>query len=243
MTDRYDASQLSRLSRKRERGSHDKMAVYEVLDSSLVCHIGYVVDGQAFATPTLFWRDGDTLYWHGSKDGRMIRAHSAGQRVCVTISHLDALNLGRSGIASSVQYRSVMAFGMTHPITDAAQKREQMCRLIDRQFPGRSGELRPIREHEIGGITVIRMPIEEATAKVKTGGVVERSEDDYDVATWAGVIPIVQTIGSAIPDQRLPEHRERADNVAAYDEGGRLDQVLSQNIETLTKPIDRKNER
>jgi uncharacterized protein len=84
-------------------------AVYAILDASLVCHIAYVVDGQAYATPTLFWRDNNVLYWHGSKRGKMIRTHSERQRVCVTVSHLDALNLGRSGIASSVQYRSVMA--------------------------------------------------------------------------------------------------------------------------------------
>ena len=229
MSAQYHASGLSRLARKPERGSHDKSAVYAILDASLVCHIGYVADGQAFSTPTLFWRQDDLLYWHGSKASRMIRAHSDGQRVCVTVSHLDALNLGRSGIASSVQYRCVMAFGTTEPITGAAQKRQQMCRLIDRQFPGRSKELRSIHDHEIEQITVIRMQIDEATAKVKTGGVIERSEDDYDVETWAGVIPITQTVGAAVRDHRLAEGQEKAANVSVYGEGCRLDQVLLQN--------------
>jgi nitroimidazol reductase NimA-like FMN-containing flavoprotein (pyridoxamine 5'-phosphate oxidase superfamily) len=232
MSDQFEPSSLSRLNRRPERGSHDKEAVYTILDAAIVCHIGYVADGQAYATPTLFWRDGDVLYWHGSKHGRMIRAHSAQQRVCVTVSHLDALNLGRSGIASSIQYRSVMALGTTQPIIDATEKRIQMAKLIDRQFSGRASELRPIHDHEIDQITVIRMPIDEATAKVKTGGVVERGEEDYEVAAWAGVIPIAQTIGQAVPDHRLLVGPGLPTNVAAYGEGRRLDQVLSEAVRT-----------
>ena len=233
MSERFEASQLSRLSRKRERGSHERSSIYAILDCSLVCHIGYVVEGQAFATPTLFWRNEDVLYWHGSSESRMIRAHSAAQRVCLTVSHLDALNLGRSGIASSVQYRSVMAFGTTQPITEAAEKRLQMCRLIDRQFPGRSTVLRPIHDHELDQITVIRMPIDEATAKTKTGGVIERSEDDYEVATWAGVIPIVQMIGTAVPDDQGKAHIQKPANVDPYADGQRLDEVLAAAKNTL----------
>lgn len=228
MPDQFQPSALSRPSRRPERGSHDKQAVYDILDASLVCHIGYVVDGQPFATPTLFWRDGDVLYWHGSRHGRMISTHAGGVRVCVTVSHLDALNLGRSGIASSIQYRSVMAFGTTQPITDADEKRLHMGRLIDRQFPGRTAELRPIHDHEIEQITVIRMPIDEATAKVKAGGVAERSEQDYEVATWAGVIPVAMMVGSAAPDQRLLVSASLPDNVSPYAPGRRLDQILSE---------------
>jgi len=222
----FQATGLSQLSRKQERGNHDREAVFSILDASLVCHIAYIADGQPFATPTLFWRDGDVLFWHGSKHGRMIRTLSDGQKVCVTVSHLDALNLGRSGIASSIQYRSVMAFGTTQPITDANEKRMQMARLIDRQFPARSRELRPIHDHEIDQITVIRMPIDEATAKVNNNGVMERSEDDYQIATWAGVLQIAQTIGPATPDDRLLVGFDVPGNVAAYAQGRRLDEAL-----------------
>lgn len=228
MSEEFATSTTSRLRRKPERGRYDRQSVYEILDGALVCHIAYVADGQAFATPTLFWRAGDTLYWHGSKHGRMISALSQGQRVCVTVSHLDALNLGRSGIASSVQYRSVMAFGTTEPITDADAKRQQMGRLIDRKFPGRASELRPIHDHEIAQITVIRMPIDEATAKVKDGGVVERSEADYEVPAWAGVIPIAQTVGEPMPDDRLDTGTSQPASVAAYRPDRRLDEVLAE---------------
>jgi nitroimidazol reductase NimA-like FMN-containing flavoprotein (pyridoxamine 5'-phosphate oxidase superfamily) len=205
------------------------------MDSSLVCHIGYVAQGQAFATPTLFWRDGDVLYWHGSKRGRMIRTLSEGQRVCVTVSHLDALNLGRSGIASSIQYRSVMAFGTTQPISDAEEKRNQMGRLINRKFPGRASELRRTHDHEIDQITVIRMPIDEASAKVKASGVMEYNEEDYDVPTWAGVIPIHQTFGQAVPDGRLIVSSALPVNVKNYSAGRHLDEALTEAVKLLDK--------
>ena len=230
MQDKFEPSDLSRPVRRPERGSHDKQSVYDILDASLVCHIGYIADGQAFATPTLFWRDTGLLYWHGSKRGRMIRALSEGQKVCVTVSHLDALNLGRSGIASSVQYRSVMAFGTTQPISDSAEKRVQMGRLIDRKFPGRTSELRPIRDEEIDQITVIRMPIDEATAKVKSAGVMEHGEDDYAVPTWAGVIPVKMTIGELVPDRRLLVSSHPPGNVAAYAVGRALGEALMEAV-------------
>ena len=227
MSDQFNATPLSDLTRKTDRGSHDKRDVYAILDAAMVCHIAYVVDGQAFATPTLFWRDGDTLYWHGSSHGRMINCHAQGQRVCLTVTHVDALNLGRSGIASSVQYRSAMVFGTTRAITDPDQKRVHMHQLIERQFPGRTANLRPIQDHEINGITVIEMPIDEAAAKVKSGGVIERTEADYDTPVWAGVIPIAQTVGAAEPDPRLSFDIEMPSNVAAYANGRRLDEILT----------------
>ena len=226
MPEEFVATHLSRLARKTERGNHERKAIYDILDASIVCHVAYIADGQAFATPTLFWRDGDVLYWHGSKHGRMIRTLSQRQRVCVTVSHLDAFNLGRSGIASSVQYRSVMAFGTTEPITEATEKRKQMACLIDRKFSDRSDELRAIHDHEIAQITVIRMPIEEATAKVKADGVAERSEADYALPAWAGVIPVRMTIGPVTPDHRLQGHSDVPDNVAPYAEGRALEDAL-----------------
>lgn len=203
MSDTFPATSRNALSRRVDRGSQDKAAVFAILDASLVCHVGYELDGQPFVTPTLFWRDGETLYWHGSRHGRTIRALAAGRRVCVTVSQLDGLVLGRSGIASSIQYRSVMAFGTTRAIDDRVGKKLQMARLIDRQFPGRAATLRPTRDVEIDQITVIEMPIEEATAKVKTGGPNEREPADFDMPVWAGVIPLRQTLGQAEPDARL----------------------------------------
>lgn len=203
MTERFPATPRNALTRRIDRGSQDKASVFAILDASLVAHIGYELDGQPYVTPTLFWRDGETLYWHGSRHGRTIRTLAQGWRVCVTVSQLDGLVLGRSGIASSIQCRSVMAFGATRAIDDRAEKKIQMARLIDRQFPGRAETLRPTRDAEIDQIMVIEMPIDEATAKVKTGGPNEREPGDFEMPVWAGIIPVRRTLGRAEPDPRL----------------------------------------
>ena len=227
MANEYTHIRSSGLSRRPDRGSHDRQDVYDVLDAAIVCHIAYTIDGQAYATPTLFWRDGDDLYWHGSRHGTMIAELAKGQRVCVTVTHLDAFNLGRSGKASSVQYRSVMAFGTTVAIDDPTEKRRQMFKLIERKFPGRTIGLRPIHDEEIDQILVIRMPIEEAAAKVKSEGVIETAEEDYEIETWAGVIPVEMRIGQAIPDQRLRVGPELPEEAKTYQEGQSLPEVLS----------------
>ena len=198
------------------------------MDAAVVCHIAYTVEGQAYATPALFWREGDDLYWHGSRHGKMISTLEKGQRVCVTVTHLDAFNLGRSGKASSVQYRSVMAFGTTVAVDDPAEKKHQMGNLINRKFPGRTRGLRPIHDEEIDQILMVRMPIEEAAAKVKNEGVIETSEEDYDIATWAGVIPVEMRIGQAIPDQRLKVAPDLPSEADAYQDGRSLAEVLSE---------------
>ncbi len=227
MSGKFPATPRNTLTRRVERGAQDRAAVFAVLDASLVCHVGYEIDGQPFVTPTLFWRDGDTLYWHGSRHGRTIRTLAEGRRVCVTVSQLDGLVLGRSGIASSIQYRSVMAFGTTRAIDDRAAKKTQMARLIDRQFPGRAATLRPIHDAEIDQIIVIEMPIDEATAKVKTGGPMEREDGDYAVPVWAGVIPLRQVAGMPEADARLAPGITPATNVVRLAPGTAFDTALA----------------
>lgn len=227
MVETFPVTPRNALTRRVERGSQDKTAVYAILDASLVAHIGYEIGGQPFVTPTLFWRDGETLYWHGSRQGRTIRTLAEGKRVCVTVSQLDGLVLGRSGIASSIQYRSVMAFGTTRAIDDRAAKKAQMARLIDRQFPGRAATLRPIRDAEIDQIIVIEMPIDEATAKVKIGGPMEREESDYAVPVWAGVIPLRQVAGAREADARLAPGIDPAANVLRLAPGTAFDAALA----------------
>ncbi|MEM6495089.1 MAG: pyridoxamine 5'-phosphate oxidase family protein [Pseudomonadota bacterium] len=228
MADEYSSICSSHLNRRPDRGSYDRQDVYEILDAAVVCHIGYTVEGQPYATPTLFWREGDDLYWHGSRHGKMISTLTKGQRVCVTVTHLDAFNLGRSGKGSSVQYRSVMAFGTTMAVDGRDEKKRQMGNLINRKFPGRTRRLRPIHNEEIDQILMIRMPIEEAAAKVKSEGVIEASEEDYDIAAWAGVIPIETHIGRAVPDQRLHVAPALPVEAEAYQEGRSLADVLSE---------------
>lgn len=228
MSTDFTPSELSQLQRKPFKGSHDRATIFGILDAAVYCHIAYVAQGQPLATPMLFWRDGDTLYWHGSARGRAILAHAAGQKVCVTVTHLDGFNLGRSGIASSIQFRCVMAFGTTAAITEREEKRRQMTRLIERKFPGRTAQQRAISEAELDAITVIKMPIEEASAKINARGPVETSEDDYNISIWAGVIPVRMTMGPALADERLVVPSTLpADLALHYGEGEELDAALT----------------
>ena len=150
MTDAsFPITERTRLRRRHERGRFDKATVYDILDAAMVCHIAYTIDGQPFCTPTGFWRENDKLYWHGSSASRMIRSQSDGVPVCVTVTHLDAIVLARSGFHHSVNYRSVMAFGTARLVTDEAEKLAALDGFVDRFFPGRSKEIRPANKQEI----------------------------------------------------------------------------------------------
>lgn len=225
MNDKFHATARSQIIRRPDRVSYDKEAVYAILDASLLCHIAYVIDGEPYVTPTAFWRDGGTLYWHGSKNNRMIAQTTAG-RACITVSHLDGLIVGRSGKGTSVQYRSVMAFGRPVAITEAASKQTAMESFINRLYPGRTGDIRPPLESELAEITVVKMDIEEASAKVKTNGVMEMRDEDYDIPTWAGVIPVCTMLETPIPDDQLKPGTAYPDSLALYQDGVRLDDAL-----------------
>ena len=138
----------SRLRRKPERAHYDRGAIHAVLDAHFICHVGYVVDGQPYVTPTSYWRDGDRLYWHGSSASRMLRHLRDGAPACVTVTHCDGLVLARSGFHSSINYRSVMAFGTARALEDEASKLAAMKAFVERLTPGRWDELRPVTKQE-----------------------------------------------------------------------------------------------
>jgi nitroimidazol reductase NimA-like FMN-containing flavoprotein (pyridoxamine 5'-phosphate oxidase superfamily) len=210
-----------------ERGSYDKQAVFAILDAALLCHVAYVLDGQPFCTPTLFWREGETLYWHGSSASRMLKHLKAGTPACLTVSHLDGLVLARSGFHHSANYRSAMCFGTARFIEDEMEKRQALEHVVDRFYPGRTASLRPIDPQEFKATTVIKMPIEEASAKVRAKTVAD-DEEDYALPLWAGVIPVAQIIGEAEPCPRLIPRVARPDNLAAYRPGRRLDETFTE---------------
>lgn len=197
----FEQTSRNTLSRRRERGHYDKETVYAVLDSVLIAHIGYVVDGQVFVTPTTFWREGDTLYWHGSRAGRGIIEQSKGIDVCLTVSQLDGLVLGRTGFSHSANYRSAMAFGRTQLIDDIEGKARGMNAFIDRIYPGRSATLRPSHKTELAQISVIAMPIEDAAAKIRDAGVNEK-EGDFGFPAWAGVLSLRTQVSGPVRDIR-----------------------------------------
>jgi len=183
------------VKRQHERGGYDCKTVYEILDAELVCHIAYVIDGWPYCTPTAFWREGDHLYWHGSSASRMIRTQSAGIPVCLTVTHLDALVMARSGFHHSVNYRAAMCFGTAHPVTDPAQKLKLMDRFIDRIYPGRSQLIRQPSTQEFKATTMMGMEIETASGKVRSTHVADEEEDYEAVPAWSALYPITQVLG------------------------------------------------
>ncbi|MFC3076116.1 pyridoxamine 5'-phosphate oxidase family protein [Shinella pollutisoli] len=221
----YPVTPRNRVKRLHERGSYDRAAVHAVLDAAMLCHVAYVIDGQPYATPTLFWRKGETLYWHGSSASRMLRHLKAGVPACLTVAHLDGLVLARSGFNHSANYRSAMCFGTARLVEDAGEKAEAMADVVDRFYPGRSALVRPITAQEAKATTIIAMTIEEAAAKVRAKGVGD-DEADFALPIWAGVIPVTTVIGAVEPCSRLVPGVERPETLSIFPEGGRLDDAL-----------------
>lgn len=223
----YPVSPRNRIKRVGKRGSYDRATVHAILDSALMCHVAYVLDGQPYCTPTIHWREGETLYWHGSSASRMLRAQEQGARVCLAVSHLDGLVLARSGFNHSVNYRSAMVFGTAHLVEDPAEQERALLAITQRFYPGRNEELRPMTTQEIKATTVIAMGIEEAAAKIRAANVGDDEEDGH-LPVWAGVIPVSTVIGAPQPSPVLPKHTPLPAHLAAYEPGRRLDAALQE---------------
>jgi nitroimidazol reductase NimA-like FMN-containing flavoprotein (pyridoxamine 5'-phosphate oxidase superfamily) len=231
ISETFPVADRNRVKRLHERGSYDRSAVFAILDAGLLCHVAYVLDGQPYCTPTIHWREGDHLYWHGSSASRMLRHLRDGVPACLTVSHLDGLVLARTGFHHSANYRSAMCFGTTRIIDDPEEKAHALRGVVDRLYPGRSADLRPTHAQEMKAAMVIGMRIEEASAKVRAKGVAD-DEEDYDHPVWAGVIPVRTIIVADEPCPRLMPGIERPDNLSAYRDGRRLDEAL---IETQSR--------
>jgi hypothetical protein len=190
-----------------------------------MCHVGYVIDGLPYVTPTLFWREGDRLYWHGSSASRMLRAQREGIPVCLTVSHIDGLVLARCAFRHSLNYRAVMAFGTAHAVEDEREKEAALNRFIERLYPGRTGIMRPIAPQELKATMLLGMAIEEVSAKIRDEGPLDLDEDK-EADCWAGVIPVAQLLGAPIPDARVMPKGSRDKEIAHLPEGARFDAVL-----------------
>jgi nitroimidazol reductase NimA-like FMN-containing flavoprotein (pyridoxamine 5'-phosphate oxidase superfamily) len=196
----------SRVKRMPARGRYDFDTVARILDSGFLCHVGYVIDGRPYVTPTSYWREGDHVYWHGSSASRMLRTVAGGVECCLTVSHVDGLVLARSAFHHSMNYRSVVLLGTATEVDDPAEKRAAFRALVEHVAPGRYAGVRPPTDDEITGTLVLRLPIDEGSAKIRTGPPID-DEDDYGWPVWAGVIPLALRPGAPIPDLRLdPEH-------------------------------------
>ena len=224
--DSYDIDDRNRARRMGKRAHYDRATVHAILDAALLCHIAYVIDGQPYCTPTAFWREGETLYWHGSSASRMLRATGDGVPVCLTVTHMDGLVMARSGFNHSVNYRSVMAFGRAARIEDEAAKLRAMDAFIERYFPGRPARLRAATAQEVKATAILAMDIEQASAKVRAAPPGD-DEDDFALDVWSGVIPLRTIIGAAEPCPRLPAGIAPGADVARFAAGAVLDDVLA----------------
>lgn len=215
----------TRLRRMPERGAHDRATIEAILDEALVSHVGFAVDGRPFVIPTLHARVGEHVYFHGSAASRTLRTLAAGAEVCLTATLLDGVVLARSAVHQSVNYRAVMVFGRARTIVDAERKRAAIEAFSERLIPGRWPEVRAPSENELKSISVLCLPLEEASAKLRSGGPKD-DEKDYSRAGWAGVIPVGLTAGPPQPDERLAPGTEPSTAILAWrpDAGRHRDQ-------------------
>ncbi len=232
-TDAFPATRRNRVRRLHERGRYDRASIYPILDAAMVCHIAYVIDGQPFCTPTVFWRERDHLYWHGSSASRMLRSQRDGLPVCLTVTHLDSLVLARCGFNHSVDYRSAMCFGTAHIIDDPDEKSAALDRMIDRFYPDRAATLRPSTALELKATTVIGMVIEEASGKIRSKGVGDE-EADYALPIYAARFPVSMVIGEVEPCPRMPDGVPRPAGLAGFTPGRRLDEIMLESHERNT---------
>ncbi|MEE4297903.1 MAG: pyridoxamine 5'-phosphate oxidase family protein [Pseudomonadales bacterium] len=203
-TARYPRTERTRLKRAPGRANYDADAVHAALDAGLLCHIGYVVDGKPYVTPTAYWREDDHVYWHSATAGRMARHQAAGADVAFTVSHFDALVMARSAFHHSVNYRSVMAFGRCEEIRDPEERMRQLERFIERIAPGRWQQIRPPNPRELRKTSVLRLKLEEVVLKSRSGPVNDDAED-MAIPVWAGLLPVETRIGKPASDPQLAE--------------------------------------
>jgi uncharacterized protein len=194
-------SERARVKRLHQRACYGRCAIEAILDAQPLAHVGYVSDGSPYVTPTLQWREGDRLYWHGSAASRMMKAAEVAE-VCVTVSLLDGFVLGRSAFHHSVNYRSAMVFGQAQAVTDPAEKEARLKAFMDRLFPGRWETLRPVKERELTATAVLWLPISEASAKIRNAPPKD-DEEDYALDVWAGVLPVRALVEAPQDDPRL----------------------------------------
>lgn len=189
----------STVRRKAGRGRYDRDTVDAILDEALICHVGFAVDGRPWVIPTAFARIEGHLYLHGAVGSFALRALAGGAEACVTVTLLDGLVLARSAFHHSVNYRSVMVFARAEKVTGEHDKRAAVLAIVEHIVPGRTGDTRLPTADELRATLVVRLPLDEASAKVRSGGPVDDPADDA-LPHWAGVIPLTTVRGAPVPD-------------------------------------------
>jgi nitroimidazol reductase NimA-like FMN-containing flavoprotein (pyridoxamine 5'-phosphate oxidase superfamily) len=203
-----EATPRSTFRRKRERGTHDLGTIYSILDEGLVCHVGFEENGSVFVVPTAYARVEDDLYLHGAAANRMLKQLASGSQACVTVTLLDGVVFARSAFHHSMNYRCAMVFGTASKVEDPGEKRRAVTAIVDHMAEGRSADARPPTDVELRATSVVKMPLREASAKIRTGGPLDE-DDDLGLRIWAGELPLRTVAADPVPDPHLPEDVER----------------------------------
>lgn len=199
-----ETTKRTRVIRHPERGVYDAAQIHAILDQGYICHVGFAVDGQPYVIPTGYARKDGVLYFHGSSASRMLRSLTGGVPVCVTVTLVDGFVLARSAFRHSMNYRSVVILGTARPVTDPAEKLEALRCFTNHIVAGRWEEVRPPDEKELLSTSVLAVPIQEASAKMRSGPPLD-IEPDWGLPVWAGVVPLRQEPGEPVPDSHVPQ--------------------------------------
>ncbi|MGD0990223.1 MAG: pyridoxamine 5'-phosphate oxidase family protein [Candidatus Sulfotelmatobacter sp.] len=219
MSTPYTPTPRTRVVREAERAVYDRETAYRILDEGFLCHVGFAVDGQPFVIPTSYGRKDDSLYIHGSAASRMLRQMKEAVPVCITVTLLDGLVLARSIFNHSMNYRSVVILGRATLVDNPEEKLEALRLLSEHIIPGRWEDARQPNDRELKATSVLRVPIDEFSAKVRSGPAID-DEEDYSFPTWAGVVPLEMKTGSPIDDARLLGGQSVPEYARRYSRGG-----------------------
>ena len=200
--DRFTPTKRTRLKRLPQRASYERRIIYEILDEAFVCHVGFIDSDQPVVIPTAYGRHDDILYLHGSAASRMLRALASGTPICVTVTLLDGLVLARSAFHHSMNYRSVVVFGTASVVKSLRQKLSALRAISEHILPGRWADVRRPSKSELQQTLVLRLPLAEASAKVRNGPPIDE-ETDYSLPVWAGEVPLSLVARQPIADSRL----------------------------------------
>jgi uncharacterized protein len=195
-------TERTKVKRHAERGVYDRDEIYSVLDQAFICHLGFVANGQPYVIPTVYGRCGDLIYIHGSVASRTIHSLAEGIDACATVTLVDGFVLARSAFRHSVNYRSVVILGTARLVTDPQEKIEGLRCFTNHVIPGRWEEVRPPDNTEMIRTSVLSLPLDEVSAKVRSGPPLDL-EDDYAWPVWAGVVPVQTAVGEPIPDAHV----------------------------------------
>jgi nitroimidazol reductase NimA-like FMN-containing flavoprotein (pyridoxamine 5'-phosphate oxidase superfamily) len=211
----YPPTEKTQVKRRSQRGCYDRATVHAILDEGFLCHVGFVAGGHPVVIPTAYGRDGDRLFLHGAPLNRSLRSMAEGLDVCVTVTLVDALVLARSAFHHSINYRSVVIFGRATEVTDLEDKRHALRVFTDHVVRGRWDAVREPDEREIDGTLVVELPLEEVSAKIRTGPPID-DEADMTLPVWAGLLPLAMVPQAPVPDPQLAAGIALPDHVQEY---------------------------